>query len=135
MRAGATVRFESVRPGLSYGARIATARYSSRGRPKPKSVRATKPTRVHKTSIPNWSAIPAHTPKTIPLRRFLRKPWFISFLSIPAFGPAFFGGGGWSGDQPTAMRSVRADSGEERAEESSVGKECVRTGRSRGGQG
>src|SRR3546814_2997775 len=59
---------ESVRPELSYGARMATATYRSRGRPKPKSVRATKPTRVHKTSIPNWSAIPAHTPKIIPLR-------------------------------------------------------------------
>src|SRR3546814_10776390 len=88
-----------------------------RSRPKPKSVRATKPTRVHKTSIPNWSAIPAHTTKTIPLRRFLRKPWFISFLSIPAFGPAFFGGSGWSGDQPTEMRMVRDDRGWEHQRE------------------
>src|SRR3546814_2666880 len=59
--------------------------------------------------------MPAQTPKTMPSRRFLRKPCFIFFLSIPARRPASQGraAGRRSDDQTAEFRTRRADGGEE----------------------
>ena len=47
---------DDICPGTKRNAPIGIS--ASSGRPKPKSVSATKAMRVHKTSNPNWSAMP-----------------------------------------------------------------------------